>query len=226
MGLPTSLFSLALFVVLLLPGFAYLAVRGRTGPERPMSPLRETITVVSVSLVALAAVLALAGLARVLAPGHTPSIGELLKHPHEYALRHYVTLTWWAVGLLALAIVGSAGAAWLRSAAPGRPPHPSQMSSWWLAFTEYPADTFDIHVGCTLENGSYVTGVVYAYPQTIVDSADRDLVLRPPIAVRPAGAAQPTPLANVGLMTVSARRIVTMTVGYVPREAPDAKQSG
>src|ERR1051326_9168605 len=214
-----------MFVALMLPGFAYVAVRSRTGPERPMSRLRETITVVGASLVALTAVLALAGLVRVLLPGHTPSVGELLSDPHAYALRHYVTLTWWAVALLAVAIGGAAGAAWLRSLLAGGPPHPSQMSSWWLAFTEYHADRFDIHVGCTLENGSYVTGIVYAYPQTILDTPDRDLVLRPPITVRPADAAQTTPLANVGLMTVSARRIVTMTVGYVPRkEHPGAEQ--
>jgi hypothetical protein len=59
----------------------------------------------------------------------------------------------------------------------------------------------------------------------LVSTSQHSLVLRPPITVRPADAAQATPLANVGLMTVSARRIVTMTVGYVPREElPGAEQ--
>ncbi len=221
MGLPTSLLSVVIFVVLLLPGVAYLAVRGRTGPERPQTALREAVTVVSVSLVALTVVLGLAALVRMVLPEHTPSFGELLKSPHGYFLRHYVSVIWWGVALLALAVAGAAGTAWLLSVRwPGKRtlrPHPSRMSSWWLAFTEYPADRYDIHVGCTLEDGRYVTGVVYAYPQTVLDLPDRDLVLRGPITVRPPGASRATPLSNVGLMTVSSRRIVTMTVGYVRR---------
>jgi hypothetical protein len=215
-------------MALLWPGFVYISVRSRTQPDRPLSPLRETVTIASVSLITLAAVAGVFGLLRVLMPAQTPAIGQLVVRPRSYVQTHYVSLAWWITGLMALAIAGAALAATLRSArgllrVPGLRylvagnPHPSQVSSWWLAFTEYPTSEYDIYVGCVLDNGSYVTGIVYAYPQSATDAPDRDLVIRAPISVRPPGGTVLAPLAEAGLMTISAQHIVTMTVSYVPR---------
>jgi Family of unknown function (DUF6338) len=48
--MPTTLTGLLLFVVLLLPGFAYLVGKERAGTERRTSPFRETVAVVAASV--------------------------------------------------------------------------------------------------------------------------------------------------------------------------------
>lgn len=45
--MPTTLTGLLLFVVFLLPGFAYLVGKERNGTERQTSPFRETVAVVA-----------------------------------------------------------------------------------------------------------------------------------------------------------------------------------
>jgi hypothetical protein len=55
--MPTTLTGLLIFVVLLLPGFAYLVGKERHGTERHTSPFRETIAVVAASVTSELAVL-------------------------------------------------------------------------------------------------------------------------------------------------------------------------
>jgi Family of unknown function (DUF6338) len=66
--MPTTLTGLLLFVVLLLPGFAYLVGKERNGTERQTSPFRETIAIVAASTTAELAVLALFAIPRWLWP--------------------------------------------------------------------------------------------------------------------------------------------------------------
>lgn len=56
--MPTTLTGLLLFVVLLLPGFAYLVGKERNGTERRMSPFRETVAIVAASVTCELVVLA------------------------------------------------------------------------------------------------------------------------------------------------------------------------
>jgi Family of unknown function (DUF6338) len=235
-AIPSSVLGLLIFILLLWPGFVYAAVRDRNRPWQRRSPLRETVTIASVSLTALAVVLGIFGVLRAIAPDHTPHVRPLLFTPRAYLQTSYVSVGWWATGLLALAVLGSAGVAWARSSPrirrwPGgdwivTAPHPSQMSSWWLAFSEYSTAEYEHHVGCTLDDGSYVAGVLYAYSREADEGPDRDLVLRAPLQVRAAGATDLTTLERAGLMTVSARHIVTMTVTYVAVGQPASSDAG
>lgn len=52
--MPTTLTSLLLFVVLLLPGFVYLTCKERHGTERHISTFRETVTIVTASIMSSA----------------------------------------------------------------------------------------------------------------------------------------------------------------------------
>lgn len=72
-----------------------------------------------------------------------------------------------------------------------------------------------MHVGCTLDNGSYISGRLHSFSQVAEDTADRDLVLRPPIKIRPPGATDAQEVQRVSRMTITARHIITMTVTYV-----------
>jgi len=230
LAIPSGLAGVLLFVVLLWPGFAYSSIRARRRPERQVTPLHETVSIVGVSLTALAATALLFAVLRSVWPGATPDTRQLLFHPRAYLTTHYAQVGWWAVGMLALAVAGSAGVAIALSSerlgrVPGlgrlvAPPDPSTMSSWWLAFGGYRPDEVDIHVGCTLDDGSYVSGRLYSFSQVAEDTPDRDLLLRDPISVRPRGASRATAVDRAGLIAISARHLVTMIVTYVPRTPP------
>ena len=227
MGIPSDLTGLLLFVILLLPGFAYNSVRARRRPDRQLTALQETVIIVTASLAALAAAGVVFAIIRALLPGVTPDVRTALFSTHAYLQAHYVRTAWWAVAFLAVAILGAAGVAvaqesrWLRRSRYLRglagPPDPSMQSGWWIAFRPGLDAGYQVHVGCTLDDGSYVSGRLRSYSQVAEDTPDRDLVLRAPIMVRPRGAAEAREVPNVTWMTLSARHIVTMAVTYVAR---------
>jgi hypothetical protein len=225
---PSNLLGLLLFVVLLWPGFVYTTIRARRMPERQTTALRETVSIVLISLTALAAVLALFGLVRVIWPHRTPSVRSLIFAPGTYLRAYYVSVAWWGIAMLTVAVGGAAVvAALLTSTRVARVPvvgklavpHPSTMSAWWLAFNEWDPEEVDIHVGCVLDDDSYVSGRLHSYSQTAADVADRELLLAAPIHVRSKGGNAAVEIPNAGLVAVSARHLVTMTVSYVPRAA-------
>lgn len=235
MGIPSSLTGLVLFVILLWPGFAYNSVRGRRRPDRRLTSLQETVVIVASSLFALAACGTAFAAIRALLPGVTPDVRLALFSPHAYLQSHYVRTAWWAAAFLAAAVAGAAGVAsaqeskwirrtrYLRGLAP--PPDPSTQSGWWIAFGPGLQAGHQVYVGCTLVDGSYISGRLRSYSQVAEDTADRDLVLRPPIKVRPPGASETHEIRNVTVMTISARHIVTMTVTYISRaQAPTPSQ--
>lgn len=227
MSVPSSALGLLLFVVLLWPGFAHSTVRARRFPAQQLTALRETASIVTSSLTSILVVGALFAVARATWPGATPDVGRVLFDPHGYLAAHYVSVIWWGTGMLALAVGGAAGTAavrmserirrtrglrWLTAA-----PAVSSMSAWWLAFTEVDWDQVDIYLGCTLDDGSYVSGRLFSFSRAEDDSADRDLLLTTPLRVRPRGATLAEEIPRAQLMTVSARHLVTMTVSYVAR---------
>lgn len=235
MGIPSDLTGLLLFVVLLLPGFAYNSIRARRRPDRQLTGLQETVIIVTASLAALAVTGVVFAVIRALLPGVTPDVRAALFRTHAYLQVHYVHAAWWAAAFLAVAIAGAAGVAtaqesrWLRRSRYLRglaaPPDPSTQSGWWIAFRPGLDAGYQVHVGCTLDDGSYVSGRLRSYSQVAEDTPDRDLVLRGPIMVRPRGVAEAREVPNVTWMTLSARHIVTMAVTYVARASSSQSQS-
>jgi hypothetical protein len=234
-GIPSDLTGLLLFVILLLPGFAYNSVRARRRPDRQLTALQETVIIVTASLAALAVTGVVFAVIRALLPGVTPDVRAAVFSTHAYLQAHYVQAAWWAVAFLAAAIAGAAGVAaaqesrWLSRSRYLRglaaPPDPSTQSGWWIAFRPGLDAGHQVHVGCTLDDGSYVSGRLRSYSQVAEDTPDRDLVLRAPIMVRPRGAAEAREVPNVTWMTLSARHIVTMAVTYVGRVPSSQPQS-
>lgn len=227
MVIPSDLTGLLLFVVLLWPGFGYNSVRARRRPDRQLTSLQQTVIIVTASLSALAATGVVFAIIRALLPGVTPDVRAVLFSTHAYLQGHYVRTAWWAFAFLAVAIAGAVGTAeaqdsgWLSRSrylrALAAPPDPSTQSGWWIAFRPGLEAGHEVHVGCTLDDGSYVSGRLRSYSQVAEDTADRDLVLRAPIKVRPRGAAEAREVPNISWMTISARHVVTMTVTYVSR---------
>jgi hypothetical protein len=223
---PTTLTGLLLFVVLLLPGFAYLVGKERHGTARSLSPFRETVAIVAASISSEIIVLGLFSAVRALWPGVTPSPGALIVNGGAYVggthghPGHYKIVALWGLVLLAAATLGAYLATKpkvrgllekLRLTGPY--PHDSTVSAWWVLFERWPSGR-DVQVACVLDDGSVVKGRFGSFNNSADDSPDRDLILRKPIYYRPAGEKSIEVPYAASAACFPARRIVTVFVAY------------
>jgi hypothetical protein len=239
--MPTTLSGLFLFVVLLLPGFAYVVGRERHTSGQSFSAFRETAIVVAASVTFELVVLGLFAIIRILAPSVTPDVGALVRNGGSYLQSHYELTAGWAVVLLmasvALAYAASAPAVrrkirifatagkWLprgiRNFAGGaleEGPHESIASGWWKIFDEWAGEPEEVsvRVRCFLGDGSCVEGELGSFSREADDKLERDLILAEPISFRPAGSTAMEPY-EASVACISASRIVTMFVTYVQK---------
>jgi hypothetical protein len=236
--MPTTLTGLLLFVVLLLPGFAYLVGKERNGTERKTSPFRETVAIVAASVTSEIAVLVLFAIVRGLWPSVTPDVGALIRHGGVYlhgsdaVAGHYGQVAIWATGMLTLAVILAYAATaplvrrrrkWLPFIGPY--PHNSTVSAWWILFQTWKAEReatlgrdVEVQVTCILDDGSAVRGRLGSFNISADDSPDRDLILRKPISYRPVGDDQMHD-HSARAMCVPGSRIVTMFVSYIDPSA-------
>ncbi len=225
--MPTTLTGLLLFVVLLVPGFTYVTGKDRNCIGQKPTPFRETAAVIAASVSSELAVLVIFAVIRTRWPSQTPDVGALIRDNSSY-LRgiqghpgHYGQVALWAVGMLALSTVLAYLATMpqirkLAAKALGPYPHLSTVSGWWLVFETWQQGR-DIHVGCVLDDKSYVDGWLGSFSLEADDTPDRDLILTEPIRYRPAGADRTEPY-EVGAVCISAARIVAMFVNYSVQE--------
>jgi Family of unknown function (DUF6338) len=221
---PTTLTGLLLFVVLLLPGFAYLVGKERHGTERRLSPFRETVAIVAASITSELVVLAVFFAIRALWPPITPNVGALIDNTGAY-LRgtpghpgHHRIVAVWGVILLIAAALGAylATKPKVRRVAEkltGPYPHESTVSAWWVLFERWPNGR-DVEVVCMLDDGSVVRGRFGSFNTSAEDSPDRDLILRRPIFYKPPVANALEVPYNVSAACFPARRVVTLFVAY------------
>jgi hypothetical protein len=231
--MPTTLTGLLLFVVLLLPGFAYLVGKERAGTERRASPFRETVAVVAASIAAELVVVL------IVAPLWTRYVDfdRLVREPGQYWSSSPALLAGWAVGLLLGATVLASATTWptvrhlplrvlperMRNKPQFTYPHPSSVSGWWMLFEHYHRDR-PKHVGLMLDDGSFVAGTQLSFNNDASDTPDRDIILVPPITYRAAGEDEARPYPT-SMVCVSARRIVAMFVSVVlSTESPTAPE--
>ncbi|MFC5834404.1 DUF6338 family protein [Nonomuraea insulae] len=231
MPFPATFIGLLLFVILLMPGFAHSVIRDRNRAKPPLSPVREVIGIAYVSVLADGAALLFFTLLRIMWPTGTPDIGALVRDPDGYTRVHYASLGWWSLAVLALAVIlasisASTGlrrisdrSAVLRRIVPSAQ-HDSAASAWVLLFNQYP--DMRVHIGCFLDDDSYVAGWLMSFNWSVEESADRELVLTDPITYRPPKGTTETVLSGVGAVSVSARRINLLMVSYLPAEENQA----
>lgn len=242
--MPTTLTGLLLFVVMLLPGFAYLVGKERHGTERRLSPFRETVAIVAASVTSELVVLVVFAGIRVLRPSLTPDVGALIRNGRDYLLgsdghpAQYAIVALWGTGLLAVATLG----AYFSTKPKVRRPLESKPIRRWvekrpelkgivekLTRQPYPHDSTvsawwilferwpygrDIQVACTLDDGSAVRGQFGSFNISAEDSPDRDLILKEPIFYRPPGESAQEVLWDMSAVSCSARRIVALFVIY------------
>lgn len=224
MLMPTTLTGLLLFVVLLLPGFAYAIGKERNSVAQRPTPFRETAAVVAASVVFNLVVLALFAIIRTVWPTATPNVGALIRNAGVYLrgtpgqVGHYGQVGMWAAGMLAFAVLLAYLATLpqvrvVAAKALGTYPHDSTASAWWILFEKWQGDRH-IHVGCILDDGSFVEGTLGSFSRESDEGPERDLILAAPIRYRPPGEGTDGSPYECGAVCVSATRIVAMFVSY------------
>jgi hypothetical protein len=223
--MPTTLLGVVISLVLIAPGLTYISVREftreRTRPEH--SSFRETGQVALVSVSCDALVLGLFTVARYFFPSRTFNVGKLVANPATYATTHFASLTAWSgCVVVAACVVAAALGRYL--------PAPERLafhSAWWALFEDNrPEETVPL-VSCTLDDGSWVRGRLYSYSRDDSDTPDRELTLTAPLSYRAPGAPdEEVVVLDDQAMSVSARRLVSLSVSYVPEELFEAAGDG
>lgn len=224
--MPTNLNGLLLFLVLLLPGFAYTVGRERAGVERKVPPLRETVSIVVASVACELVVLLVFAVIRITWPHATPDVGKIVRG-EPYFKTHYALIATWGVLLLGTATAlayASTRPALRRRFTRVDYPHPSTASAWWIVFEKWKPRSVgaEVRVACYLDDGSYVAGRVKTFNNAAEDTADRDLVLLAPIEYRHAPTAAVKTL-DAGAVVISARRIQFMAAKHWAPRPPGSE---
>jgi hypothetical protein len=216
--MPSTLTGLGLFVVFLIPGLLHYLQRRRRVPQRALSPLIETATLLAVSLGADLAALGTFAFVRWLAPNATPNPERILTRPASYAYNEIGYLILWGVGLVILSSL--LAVLWGRFGGNLRIPRfltplVIDASAWYQVFEGGPSGHL-VYVACDMEDGAYIAGTLDWYSTELEESADRDFVLASPFSYSMND--MPSDLTGFDQVVLSARNVKRMYVSFVEGE--------
>lgn len=219
--MPNTLFSLAILVLLLIPGVVFVIQVDNRRPTRDLSSLRELVSIAAVGALCDFITLVLFGVLRILLPRETPDVGNIVRVGSAYVRLHFVTDAWWAVGLLAFScgLAYALGRFWPGVAGAVVSGRITFTSSWWELFHMHAGTR--IFVGCELQDGSYISGYLLRYSTETDETPDRELSLTTPMYYRPLGGRESKPLDGIGAVSIRASQIKFMTVSYIQIEDSD-----
>lgn len=210
--MPTTVLSLVIVGLIVLPGLSYRAGRESRYPTQKVRGFRETASIIFAGVVSVIVGLVVFGIIRKVVPSQTPDIGALLRTPGPYIREHLPYLSAWALAVLT---ISSAGAYCFGRYFPRLPSNITVESAWWSAFESIPdPDETQVYVDCHLMDDSVLSGYLYSYSVDIEETMDRELCLVAPVAYRAAGSFRTEELEDAGIITVSAARIKFVIVTY------------
>ncbi len=230
--MPTTTVSLFVTVAFALPGYVFHVAASWRNPERTDTAVTEVLSVLFASIAIDTLVILLLVMASAVLPVATINASGFIAHPQAYTAKNLdVIASWGATGfLLALLLAVAVGfrlweqwvpTRWLKWAGDRERLYQGQQSAWWRLFHENPGSR--VYIGCTIDDGSYVSGFLNTYSKVGTEHADREITLRAPVTYRASGDSEKVKLDNVGAVAISARHIVLMTVTYeVPSATPPA----
>ncbi len=185
--MPTTALGLIVFVAFLVPGFISYSQRRQLTITPKVSPLMETASIVTISLVTNLAALSLLVVARLLwGEEVAPDVRAMIGDGWIYTNRHLPKVFAWSLGLLTI----SCGLAFV-SARPNRvsnrirswiAPVITNDPAWYHVFESGPPDTY-IYVTCLVSDGVRIEGFLDWYSTEPDETSDRDLVLAEPITI-------------------------------------------
>lgn len=228
--IPSTPLGVALLLILIAPGLAYVLRREKAVPTGPRSAFREALQVIFVSVASLTAIGLLATLLRAVAPEHTIDVRSLIQAPGPFAREHYVRLGWWSFGLLAAATL----LAWVMADPRiisglknlGRRPSVrwltgasstdiTDVTAWWRVFEEFrPSNTGATNVGVQQNDGSYVQGTLLSFTAGGLDYDKREVILTAPLVLVTAdGRSHPL---RVQMVVIAGSNIARIDVIHLP----------
>jgi Family of unknown function (DUF6338) len=227
--IPSTLAGLALFLVLLAPGLAYVLRHERVVPAQQYSAFRETLRVVFVSVICLTITGLLAAGLRWLAPSETPDIGRLVEDPVDAVREHYVQFTVWVLALIIFATLLGALAADPRVV---RLLHRAEgtrvvrwfsgstdtgirsVSAWYRVFHIFDGNNpGPVVVGAQMDDGTYVEGRLFSFNATAEEGEDREVLLAAPLYLTTVDGRRHDLFQQ--FTVISARRIVRLDITHL-----------
>jgi hypothetical protein len=232
-ALPTTTVSLFVTIAFALPGYIFHRTALRRNPERTDTAVTEVLSVLFASIAIDTLVLVVLVTASVVLPVAKIDASGFVANPQTYTVKNLDVVAGWAsVGFLLALVVAVVAALrpwerWLparwREWADNRERlYQDQQSAWWRLFHDNPGTR--VYVGCTVDDGSYVSGFLNSYSKVGTEHADREITLRAPVTYRPSDESKAVQLDEVGAAVLSARHIVFMTVTYVTPVAGPATE--
>jgi hypothetical protein len=228
--LPTTFVGLLGLIVLALPGYVYYRARARARPEQVTTTLQELLGIFFVGAAVDSIALVVGALAS--RYGLVPPFdgAAFVRDSRGYVASHLPLTVWWLTGTVALAVLLAAllgFRAWrwltpkrLRQAADERDRREApQQSAWWLLFNERPEAR--LHVGCVVDDGTYVSGELHSYSKAGEERENRELTLRGEISYRPPGSPDESILKDVNAVAIAASHISLLMVTYVVEAETD-----
>lgn len=210
--MPTTVLSLAIVGLIVVPGLSYRAGRESRYPTQKVKGFRETASITFAGIVSVIAGLVVFGIIRAVVPSHTPDVGELLSTPGIYIRGQLPYLAAWALAVLT---ISSTGAYFFGRFSPRLPSNIAVESAWWSAFESIPdLDDMQVYVDCYLMDNSVLSGYLYSYSVDIEETMDRELCLVAPVEYKATGSFRTEELEDAGIVTVSAARIKFVVVTY------------
>jgi hypothetical protein len=159
------------------------------------STFREAGRVIFSSVLFSGIVLAIFALVRIVSPGIMPDPRQLIVDPHAYAINHYRLLARTVfigfVFALVLAFISHSFLARRQGGARIR-----QVSAWTKVFRNDCPRGMVPHVRVRLDSGSTYLGRVAEYSPA-GELVDRELVIGPPLKVKPRGSMESTQLPDL-----------------------------
>ncbi|MCQ3809929.1 MAG: hypothetical protein KTV68_05165 [Acidimicrobiia bacterium] len=217
--MPTTVLSLAIVGLIVVPGLSYRAGRESRYPTQKVRGFRETASITFAGIVSVIAGLVVFGIIRAAVPSHSPDVGALLRTPGSYTREQLPYLSAWVLAVLA---ISSVGAYFFGRLSPRLPSNIAVESAWWSAFESIPDhNEMQIYVDCYLVDDSVLSGYLYSYSVDIEETMDRELCLVAPVGYRAAKSLRTEELEDAGIITISAARIKFVVVTYFDVDEED-----
>lgn len=223
MTVPTTLTSLILFILLVIPGITYGAIRNHNQPTVGRTTFQEISEIAAASLGLSTLTLLLSWGVASAFPEISLNTGELIENPQHYLSQHHIRFGLWLIIL----VISATCFAWplARYVRYKFPYSAARMSSWYVLFRLDRKENQAVWVEAELDDGSWVQGRLRSSNNNTEDISDRDLILVRPLYVRKPGSDIAEP-SNNHAICISARHIRTLhTYYYEPQDDPDSKSN-
>jgi Family of unknown function (DUF6338) len=218
---PSTAATVVVFLLLVTPGIAFELLWQRTRPRRDESTFVEISRVLLAGVVFSGAAVATLVATGAVVSGAAVDLVALVRDGGGYVVRNPDLTIRTLAAVVILALLFAVAAHDLLT--PPSLRRIAQETAWHTAFGRMAGPAARAFLSVQLKDGTTVTGYSAGY-STEPDPGRRDLLLAPPLAIRPPGAAEAGQLAEPWqVIVLSGAEISTIAAAYVGSARPVAR---